>query len=329
MSYGTGKYRYELVGGDVRVPEGWFFFGACGLAIDSQDRVYLLSRTVHPLLVFDRDGNILTSWKDFEAMTTGLCHFRSTNGRAHGLFVGPDGSVYCTDDVNHTVSKFTPEGELLMVLGNKGHPSDTGYVQKSGIDSIKQGGPPFNRPTGIALSSSGDIYVSDGYGNARVHKFTPDGTLLFSWGEPGTAPGQFRVPHSVRVDKQERVWVCDRENSRIQIFSAQGEFISQWADIGGKPCDIFFGSDGILYVPIKSGHHPHGVSIFTSDGKLLARWGSQGPPDEIPDKGTALFITPHAIVVDSRGDIYLGEIRHEMGKIDRGSRAVQKFVRKT
>jgi DNA-binding beta-propeller fold protein YncE len=239
----------------------------------------------------------------------------------HGTCLGPDGSVYCTDDGNHTVSKFTPEGKLLLTLGNKDQPSDTGYVREQGVLSIKRGGLPFNRPTGIALSSSGEIYVSDGYGNARIHKFTPDGTLLFSWGEPGTAPGQFRQPHSVRVDKQERVWVCDRENSRIQIFNAQGQFLSQWTDIGGKPCDMFFDFDGegTVYVAIKSGGQPHGVSIFTIDGKLLARWGNT-------EDRTALFVTPHAIVVDSRGDIYVGEIRHEMGKVDRGSRAVQKFA---
>jgi len=84
-----------------------------------------------------------------------------------------------------------------------------------------------------------------------------------------------------------------------------------------------------VYVSVKSGHQPHGVSIFTRDGKLLTRWGSQGPPDEIPDKETALFVTPHAIVVDSRGDIYVGEIRHEMARVDRGSRAVQKFARRS
>jgi DNA-binding beta-propeller fold protein YncE len=169
-------------------------------------------------MVFDREGNLLTSWGE------GL--FK----RAHGSRIGRDGSVYCTDDSNHTVFKFTPEGKLLLMLGNKDHPSDTGYVQQGGLyeslATIKRGGPPFNRPTGVALSSSGEIYVSDGYGNSRVHKFTPAGTLLFSWGEPGIAPGQFRLPHSVWVDKQERVWVCDRENNRIQIFDARGEFLS-------------------------------------------------------------------------------------------------------
>ena len=312
MSYGTDKHTYDRVDEWAKLPEGWRFVDVGGLGIDAQDNVYVLNRGSCPVMVFDREGNLLTSWGE------GL--FR----RPHGCCVAPDGSIYCTDDGNHTVSKFTSEGKLLMTLGNRDQPSDTGYVLQPGLAAslatIRYGGPPFNRPTGVALSSSGEIYVSDGYGNARVHKFAPDGTLLFSWGEPGSAPGQFCLPHSVRVDKQERVWVCDRENGRIQIFSPKGELLSQWVDVGGKPTGLFFGSDDTVYVSVKSGELPHGVSIFTLEGKLLARWGST-------EAETTLFWSPHAIVVDSRGDIYVGEIRHEMAKVDSGSRALQKFTR--
>ncbi len=314
MSYGTGKHTYEMVGGWARLPEGWSFADVGGLSIDSQDRVYVLSRGGHPVMVFDRDGNLLDSWGE------------GFFSRPHGTCIGPDGAVYCTDDGNHTVSKFTSDGKLLMRLGNKDQPSDTGYAKQSelamSLATIKRGGPPFNRPTGVFASATGEIYVSDGYGNARVHKFSPEGNLLLSWGEPGTAPCQFCLPHSVRVDQQNRVWVCDRENSRIQIFDAQGQFISQWTDVGGKPADLFFGKDKTVYVAVKSGERPHGVSIFTTDGESLAHWGTTG--NEAAD-----FWSPHAIVVDSRGDIYLGEIRHEMGKIDPGNRALRKFVKRT
>ncbi len=311
MSYGTGKYTYELVDGWAK-PKGWSFNDVCGLSIDSQDRVYILSRSAHPVAVFDREGNFLASWGE-EFFT-----------RAHGSYSGPDGSVYCTDDGNHTVSKFTPEGKLLQVLGSKDQPSDTGYVPQSGglhesLATITHGGPPFNRPTGIALSPSGEIYVSDGYGNARVHKFTPDGTLLFSWGEPGNAPGQFSLPHSIWVDKRERVWVADRENNRIQIFDARGEFLSQWTDLD-HPTGIFIDDEETGYVS-ELGRR---VSIFTIDGKLLARWSSQGQVKE-----TDLFIAPHTIAVDSRGDLYVGEVSGTHDRIDRGSRTVQKFARRT
>ncbi len=314
MSYGKGKYTYELVDGWAKCPEGFSFFDVCGLSIDSQDRVYVLSRSAHPVMVFDREGNLLTSW--------GEGFFK----RAHGTCVGPDGAVYCTDDKDHTVRKFTPEGNLLQVLGSKDQPSDTGYVQQprlaESLATIRRGGPPFNRPTGVALSSSGEIYVSDGYGNARVHKFTPDGTLLFSWGEPGNALGQFRLPHFIWVDKQERVWVVDRENNRIQIFNAQGEFLSQWTDLS-RPTDIFIDDEETVYVSELSPRR--GVSIFTIDGKLLARWSSQ----QEEDKETALFLAPHAIAVDSRGDLYVGEVSVTYARIDRGPRTVQKFARRT
>ena len=313
MLYGTGKYRYELVDGWAKYPEEWSFLDICGLSTDSQDRVYILNRGAHPVMVFDREGNLLTSWGE------GLFE------RAHGSCVDADDSVWCTDDVDHTVRKFTPEGKLLMTLGTKGQPSDTGYVKKPNLfhslATIMRSGPPFNRPTGVALSSSGEIYVTDGYGNARVHKFSPDGTLLLSWGEPGYALGQFDLPHAVWVDKQDRVWVTDRENCRIQIFNAEGKFLSQWTDLG-RPTDLCMDSEGIVYISELS---PSRLSIFTLDGKLLARWGNEGEKN----KEEALFLGPHDLAVDSRGDIYVGDVSMAHAAIDRGPRTVHKFARRS
>ena len=257
-------------------------------------------------MVFSRDGDLIASWGE------GYLE------RAHGAGFGRDGSVWCADDGNHTVSRFTPEGEVLQVLGQRGLPSDTGHVPEQGLPSIKRGGPPFNRPTGVAVSPSGEIYVSDGYGNARMHKFSPDGKLLLSWGEPGTDHGQFMLPHNVWLDGEQRVWVCDRENNRIQIFDANGNYLDQWTDLL-RPTDLFIDSEGSVYIS-ELGQR---VSIFSADGKLLARWGS---PEKDPWK--ALMVAPHAISVDSRGDIYVGEVAMAIGKVDRGSRVVRKFLRK-
>ncbi|MDP6042957.1 MAG: peptidyl-alpha-hydroxyglycine alpha-amidating lyase family protein [Dehalococcoidales bacterium] len=313
MIYGSGQYTYELVDGWAKLPSEWTFKDVCSVTTDAQDRVYLLNRGEHPVVVFDREGNFLYSWG--EDLFT----------RAHGSGMGRDGSIYCTDDMLHVVYKFTLEGKLLQTLGNKRQPSDTGYAADHtdffwSLTTIARSAPPFNRPTGVAVAGSGAIYVSDGYGNARVHKFSPEGELLLSWGEPGYEPGHFRLPHDIWVDRQERVWVPDRENSRIQIFSAQGEFLTQWEDFI-RPTDLFIDEEGTVYVCELCER----VSIFNSDGQPLARWGNGAGKD----MAKTLFIAPHTIAVDSRGDVYVGEVSYTGNGIDRGARTVQKFARKT
>ena len=211
-----------------------------------------------------------------------------------------------------------------MTLGEKDQPSDTGYMEDWAdffwsLTTITRSAPPFNRPTGVAITSSGEIYVSDGYGNARVHKFSADGKLLLSWGEPGYTPSQFRLPHSVRVDRQSHVWVSDRENSRIQIFNAQGKFLGQWEDII-RPTDVYFDAEGNVYVSELCQR----VSIFNKDGEVLTRWSS----NRGKERTTLLFIAPHTIAVDSRGDVYVGDVSWTFWGIDKGLRTLQKFARK-
>lgn len=313
MAYGTGKYEYQLVDGWPKLPKGWSLVDA-SLSIDSRDRVYALDRGAHPVLVFNPEGDLLTSW--------GEGSFKS----AHGICVGSDGSVYCTDAGKQTVSKFTYEGKLLLVLSNKDRSSDTGYTHELGmgkqdsVATIIRGGTPFNEPTGIALSSSGDIYVSDGYGNSRIHKFAPDGTLLLSWGEPGDAAGQFRVPHCICADKQGHVWVADRENSRIQIFSSQGKFLSQWTDLS-RPNTVFIDNQEAVYI---GGGKPNWrVNIFDINGKLLASLHGQEE-----DKMSPLFLSAHAVVVDSVGDLYIAGVAVSSTGNSPRPAYVRKFARK-
>jgi DNA-binding beta-propeller fold protein YncE len=298
-----------LVDGWAKLPKGWGFLDVASIAIDKEDRVYVLNRSDHSIIVLDRNGNFVHSW--------GQGFFK----RAHGSCIGPDDSIYCTDDRNHIVAKFTLDGQLLMKLGNTGQPSDTGYVRTfdswESLAKIVRGAPPFNRPTGVSVSPKGEIYVADGYGNARIHKFSADGELLLSWGEPGGEPGQFRLPHSVRVDKQGLVWIVDRENHRIQIFEANGKFLTQWTNLV-RPTDLSIGKDDIVYVSELSMR----VTLFTMDGKLLARWGNPGLKKE-----EALFLSPHAIAVDSHGDIYVGDVSMSYMQVDRGARTIQKFAR--
>jgi DNA-binding beta-propeller fold protein YncE len=235
--------------------------------------------------------------------------------RTHGITVGPDDSVYCVDDGDHTVRKLTPGGELLLTLGASGVPSATGYdtSRKTFNDrmaSITHGGPPFNRPTAVAVAPNGQLYVADGYGNARVHRFTADGELIQSWGEPGTGPGQFNLPHGIAVTSDGRVLVADRENDRIQVFSADGLYLDQWSDLRrpAKPC---IDREGLVYVPelgwdLERRSVLYGVrlllprvSVLDTNGRVLERWESavDGPLGD--------FAPPHGMCVDSRGDLYL------------------------
>ena len=158
----------------------------------------------HPMCVFDRDGNFLRSW--------GEGVFR----RAHGVHMAPDDTLWLTDDGDHTVRHCTLDGKVLLTLGVPGVPKP--YMS----------GEPFHRCTHTALSPQGDLYVSDGYGNSRVHKYSPDGTLLRSWGEPGTDPGQFNIAHNICCDAEGWVYVADRENHRVQVFDGNGKYEAQW-----------------------------------------------------------------------------------------------------
>jgi DNA-binding beta-propeller fold protein YncE len=321
MSYGEGKYTYELADWRANFPDDWSPIEVNSLVVDSQDRLYALNTGEYPVTVFDRQGNLLNTW--------GQGIFEHT----HGALIGPDGSVYCADDGDHTVKKFSPDGKLLLTLGNKSKPTDTGFswVTETGqrrdfmeaMTSTKRSGPPFNSPTGVALSASGEIYVSDGYGNARVHKFSSDGKLLLSWGDPGKGPGQFIVPHSVAVDKQGQVLVADRHNNRIQLFDASGKYLTEWGDLI-LPTSIHIDKEGTVYVAELAPR----LTILDNEGKLLARWGNEGR-----DKENPLFVALHSVVADSHGDIYVAEVMgiHQGTAFlaSRTTRMIQKFTRKS
>jgi hypothetical protein len=247
--------------------------------------------------------------------------------------------VYTSDLGDHTVRKFTPEGEQLMVIGTPGVPSDTGFDSERGLTSITRGGKPFNQPANIAIARNGDVYVADGYGNCRVHRFTPDGKLIQSWGAPGTAPGQFMMPHSICVAPDGRVLVGDRENDRIQFFTGDGEYLDQWTHVQ-RPTDIFIDRDGLVYVtslrwnvgersfrngPIRYNLPGH-ISILGLDGSVLLRWVSAD------GCAPGNFFVPHAACVDSHGDLYVGEVTYtsgvSTGLVPPDCHTFQKFTRK-
>jgi DNA-binding beta-propeller fold protein YncE len=321
------EFGYEANDHWAKLPDGWSWMEVVAVATDAQDRVYVFNRGEHPVMVFDRDGTFLRSWG------------KGLFARPHGILIGPDDAVYCTDDLDHSVRKFTPDGRLLLTLGTSGKPSATGATSVD-YRTILRVGPPFHYPTNLALSPEGELYVSDGYGNARVHKFSSDGRLLFSWGEPGNGPGQFHVPHGIAVDRQGTVYVADRENSRIQLFAPGGTFLSEWTDVA-RPCQVFIGAGGNVYVAelgFRAGMWPGTtaptadasggrVSIFDRHGELQARWGGGQNPCAPGD-----FFAPHGICADSRGDIYVAEVimsaDGNRGLVPRTCHTLQKFVRR-
>jgi DNA-binding beta-propeller fold protein YncE len=328
MIVGEGKYRYEVIAGWEQLPAGWSHGDVAGIATDSQDRVYVFNRSEHPVIVYDQDGTFLDSWGD-----------TTLYPRPHGITIVDD-VVYLADDGDHTVRKTTLDGKILMTLGTPGQPSDSGYSASRpyNLSTIERGAGPFNRPTRLSVAQNGDLYVSDGYGNARVHQFSSDGTLIQSWGQPGNEPGQFNLPHSVWAHTDGRVLVCDRENDRVQIFSPSGELVSIWTNMT-RPGDLFIDGEGTVYLgemdwkagernmwgePFKESR-PATLSIRDLDGNIVTQWGTTEPCAD------GSFVSPHGLWVDSKGSIYVGEVTKtslsRYGTWQEDCHTVQKFAR--
>lgn len=194
--------------------------------------------------------------------------------------------MWLVDRDFHIATEYTPGGKTLQSLGEKGVPSPTYY------------GNPFNLPSGLAIAPNGELFVSDGYGGNRVHKFSADGELLLSWGSRGDGPGEFALLHNIWVDKDSRVFICDRENNRLQLFDDQGNFLEEWTGMR-MPGDLWITDDTVYVIEQGPGS---GVSIWSIDGTLITRWyGNEGT-------GEGTILSGHGICVDSQGSIYVTEI---------------------
>ena len=284
---GEGAFRYEVVEDWEELPGDVTLKETPGVAVNSRDEVFLLTRnTDYPVMVFDLGGRFLRSFGKgvFDA-------------RTHGLFIGKDDAVWCVDDGTHSITKWTPEGELQLTLGGDPAPIWSGQ--------------PFNRPTHAAISPvSGDIFVTDGYGNSNVHRYTAEGEHVRTWGAPGIDAGQFIRPHNVAVDEDERVYVADREAHRVQVFDGEGRFLEMWNNIH-RPDGMVLGPDGNIYICELNGMDGmegcpglgHRISILSPGGELLARFG-----DDDEGEGPGQFTAPHGIAVDAQGDVYVGEV---------------------
>ncbi len=315
----AGERQYELVRGWGDLPDGWVWGQVGAVAVDSEDQVHVFTRNEHPYMVFDKSGKLLDSWGEgiFED--------------AHGMCITPDDTVYFVDRNPQIVLKFNKQGKHRLTLGHRNQPSDTGYTHDQRLpagplasgggmpdmNGVGHPGPPFHHPTDVSISAGGEIYVSDGYRNCRVHKYAADGTLLHSWGEVGHAhdlrdttdsPGHFHTVHSVWEHKG-RVYVADRENNRIQIFTPDGTYITTWTGFL-RPTKLFVDKEDIMYVAELEDR----VSIVDLQGNVIGRFGSERSHD--PGK----FWGPHGIWTDSAGDLYVAEVLE--------GRRLQKFARK-
>lgn len=255
---------------------------------------------VDPILRFDADGNLLTSFG------AGMIVW------PHGMFVDADNNVWITDavgfganprpELGHVVLKFSPDGELLMTLGKPGVAGDDQDT--------------FRQPSDVLVAPNGDIFVVDGHnagGNNRVVKFSGDGTFLKAWGRTGGENGEFRDPHALAMDSQGRLYVGDRANSRIQIFDQEGEHIATWTQFG-RPSGLFIDADDVLYSADSESNarrNPgwkRGIRI----GAVANGFVTGFIPDPEPDQDNSGTSAAEGVAVDAQGNVYGAEVGPEM-----------------
>jgi DNA-binding beta-propeller fold protein YncE len=310
---GSRMPRFEVVDGWGKLPPGYHFKEVSSVAVDAHDQVYAFCRGEYAVIVFTRDGQFVRAW--------GKGQFQ----RAHTVIIGPDGSVWLVDDAGHAIYQYSPEGKLLLTLGTPGQGAPA------------QSNTPFNQPTHLAIDPrTGDLYITDGYGNSCVHKFDPAGRHLGSWGAGGSNPGEFNIPHCVIVDPARTVFVADRENHRIQRFTPDGTYLGQWTNLfrpnalaqdPGREHYVFVAQGG-TGLTINAGVPNIGnqVAVLSPQGDRVGHIGeSRG--GEQPGQ----FVAAHGVALDSRGDLYVAEVsfsargRHETPP--RELRSLQKFTR--
>ncbi len=263
---------YEVVPDWPQLPAGMNFGETASVATDARGHIFVSHRGPKPIMEFDRNGAFIRGWGDGSFVNP------------HGLRFDPEGNLWAVDNGGHFVVKMDPAGRIRMVLGRRGIAGTT--------DSL------FNGPTDVAFAPDGDVYVTDGYGNSRVMKFTKAGTFLRTWGRKGIGPGEFNTPHSVVVDKRGRVYVGDRENNRIQIFDSDGKPITQWTHLG-SPWGLYLTPDETLYMA--DGRTNNRVLKINLEGQVL---GAFGKPGKLPGE----FQFAHHLTVSPAGEIYVAEI---------------------
>ena len=272
----------------VHLPEGMHLGEVAGVAVNSKGHVFVYHRGLRTqLLEFDAQGKFLRSIGD------DLYGFAF----AHVVKIDRNDNIWCVDEGSNMVIEFNPSGEVVMVLGRK---PESVEAPAAGEPSRPPRPEWFNRPTDVAWDAAGNIYVSDGYGNSRVAKFDKNGDFLKAWGQRGSAPGEFHLPHTMVIDDAGKIYVGDRENKRIQVFDGNGKFLTQWTNVGAPwaicitpgPHQVLFSSDSDA-----TGH----IYKLDLNGNVLGYFGSRG-------KQAGQFGWVHEMACPSEATIYVGEI---------------------
>ena len=278
MLVGSGTRQYEVVENWPAMPDGTSWDQVVEIVVDSQDRVFIFHRGKPSPMIFNTAGEYQGTWPEND-------HWRDI----HGVTIGSDsdGEYFIVVDRNrHLVSRTTLDGEVVWTIGTPDTPGTDGQ--------------PFDRPTDSGIAPNGDVYISDGYGNSRVHQFTSAGEHVRSWGTKGVGPGQFNLVHAVRVIERNGepvLYVCDRENHRIQIFTLDGEFITKLTGVK-QPTDIVVDAEGVRYVP----ELQHRLTILDPTDTVIARIGGESKAEP------GFFVAPHTVWFDSEGSLYVGEV---------------------
>jgi peptidylamidoglycolate lyase len=292
--------RYELIKNWPQLPAGFTLGNPTGIGIDTNQNIVVFHRADRnwslfesmpdkpiqskTILVIDKDnGHLISSWGDNLFIMP------------HGLTVDQENNIWVTDVGLNQVFKFSHNGKLLLTLGE---------AKVSGNDSLH-----FNKPTAVAIAKNGSFYVSDGYGNSRIIKFSAQGKYLFEWGKKGKRENEFDIPHGISLDINENVYVADRENNRIQVFDPNGKFLRQFSDksfgaIGSVAFDKtqtkLFAVDDFTFLKLK--HHGSDVLILDTAGQVHTRFGRSGSYEGV-------IAWYHDLVVDREENIYVGDIQ--------------------
>ena len=290
-TFGEGHHTYTLVPGWGKLPDGLHFKMGCAIVADRKDQVYVHSQADRMVVVFDRKGNLL---RDFGTDFTGVGG-KIERGACHGLYlhrVGNDEFLYFSVlNPYHQVIKTDLNGKELMRIGN---------VREENSTNIKA---PLNNPTDVAVAPNGDIYVCDGYGDQIVRRFSPEGKFIQAIGKPGRGPGEFNTCHGIWVDTRGKkkhdpeLYVADRANNRLQVFTLDGQIKRQVTESLRNPC-CFYQHQDLMFVPDLA----KVVTIFDPEDRPVASLG-----DGMKLQGDAAFVAPHALTLDSRGDLYVVE----------------------